>query len=185
MPSAFPTIRVFSNESGWLFTYSLSWTFRLVLSASSQALPHVKHFKNKLKISKHFLDPVWILQSPPPHCQALWEINACFYYSYNPFFLYHSFFPATGLHAHSSSKATLTKVTCAFQTSLSRWVVSLPPPPPPFASYLMLSAIFVPGGQTFVLETVSCIGHCDTSVSCPLNVLLELGPLVIFDMLEC
>ena len=137
-------------------------------------------FKNKLKISKHFLDPVWILQSPPPHSQALWEVNACFYYSYNPFFIYHSFFPATHLRAHYSSKATLTKVTHAFQTSLTHSVVSLPPTTIHFL--LNVYAIFVTGGQTFVLEAISCVGHCDTSVSCSLSVLLELGP---FDMLEC
>lgn len=136
--------------------FPLPWTSRLVLSASSQALRHVKHFKNKLRIFKHFLDPVWILQSPPPHCQALWEINACFYYSYNPFFIYHSFFPATGLHAHSSSKATLTKVTCAFQTSLSHWVVFPATTPTTTTTTIRflfnVSAIFVPGGQTLSLK---------------------------------
>ena len=146
--------------------------------SSCKTYRHV--LKTKLKISKHFLDPVWILQSPPPHSQALWEVNACFYYSYNPFFIYHSFFPATHLRAHCSSKATLTKVTHAFQTSLTHSVVSLPPTTIHFL--LNVYAIFVTGGQTFVLETISCVGHCDTSVSCSLSVLLELGP---FDMLEC
>lgn len=133
-----------------------------------------------MKFSKHLIDPV-CLQSPPPHSQALREINAFSQYSHIHFFIYHSFFPANPLLCSLFFRVDPDKGHLWF--SKFPKPLGCSPLHLQFPSYLKYLQHLSLGTRTFILETISSIGHCGTSVSSSLTILLS--PFAISDMLEC